>query len=171
MSFPVSKGRMAHLSKGHGNTNFKGFKPQLTSLVDIMVILLIFLIQSFSVEGEIITVSKELMLPKSSAKKKPEVNVIITVNNKAILFEGQYAADVVDVLSNDDLVIENLQRWLKNRRETTEKIAKYSTVTTFKGNVTIIGDKRIKFRLLKKIMYTCGQEGFCNFSLAVEQKE
>jgi biopolymer transport protein ExbD len=52
----------------------------------------------------------------------------------------------------------------------TEKIVQYSTKTTFKGDVTIQGDKRIRFRLLKKIMYTCGQQGFNNFNLAVQSK-
>jgi len=162
---------MVRLRRNKSSTNFKGFKPQLTSLVDIMVILLIFLIQSFSTEGEIVTVSNELSLPKSSAKKKPAVNVVITVNNKFILVENQNVANVAEVLSNDEMVIPALGSWLKERRQTTEMISKYSTKTTFKGNVTIVGDKRIKFRLLKKIMYTCGQQDFCNFSLAVEQKE
>ena len=36
-----------------------------------MTILLIYLLQSFSSEGEIITISKELDLPESSAQKNP----------------------------------------------------------------------------------------------------
>jgi hypothetical protein len=33
------------------------------------------------------------------------------------------------------------------------------------------GDREIPFRLLKKILYTSGQAGFINQSLAVFQKE
>ncbi len=45
------------------------FKPQLTSLIDVMTILLVFLIKSFSVSGNLVTPSKDLVLPTSDSKK------------------------------------------------------------------------------------------------------
>lgn len=171
MSFPASKSPLIQLRKTRGGRTLKGFKPQLTSLIDVMTILLIYLLKSFSSEGEIITVSKDLILPESSAQKRPELQVTLTVNNSWILVEDKKVANVSEVLDSDELIINSLHDWLKNRRETTEKIEQYSTKTQFNGNITIQGDKRIRFRLLKKIMYTCGQQGYNNFSLAVRQKE
>jgi biopolymer transport protein ExbD len=168
MSFPASKSSLKNLRKTRGNKNLRAVKPQMTSLIDLMTVIIIFLLQSFSTEGQIITVSKELALPRSTAKKTPEVNVNIIVTNRYIMAENDKLVSVDEVLNNDDLVVQQLDEWLKQRRELTEQIAKYSTKTTFKGNVTIQGDKRIHFRLLKKIMYTCGQQGFNNFALAVE---
>ena len=147
-----------------GKGQIKAFKPQLTSLVDVMTILLIYLLQSFSSEGEIITISKELDLPESSAQKKPELRVTLIVNNKYILAEDQKVADVPEVLESDELIIPGLYSWLGNRRAATEKIGQYSSKTKFKGEITIQGDKKIRFRLIKKIMYTCGQQEFNNFS-------
>lgn len=170
MSFPVSKCKQ--LRKPRSQKNLKGFRPQLTSLVDVMTILLIYLLKSFSAEGEIITLSKDLMLPESSASKNPEPTVVLTVNNDYILAENiNHIANVDDVIASDDLVIPELAEWLRQRRITTEKIEQYSTSTKFKGDITIQGDKRIRFSLLKKIMYTCGQEGYNNFSLAVQKQE
>jgi biopolymer transport protein ExbD len=168
MSFPASKSSLKNLRKTRGNKNLRAVKPQMTSLIDLMTVIIIFLLQSFSTEGQIITVSKELALPRSTAKKTPELNVNIVVTNRYIMAENDKLVSVDDVLNNDDLVVPRLDEWLKQRRELTEQIAKYSTKTTFKGNVTIQADKRIHFRLLKKIMYTCGQQGFNNFALAVE---
>jgi biopolymer transport protein ExbD len=170
MSFPVSKSNLKRARKPRGSKNLKGFKPQLTSLVDLMTVIVVYLVQSFSTEGQIITVSKDLTLPESSAKKPPVLNVNIIVTNKYVLAEDVKVANVDDVLSTDDMVIPQLYEWLGTRREMTEKIEKYSTKTKFKGDVTIQGDKRIRFRLLKKIMYTCGQQGFNNFNLAVQSK-
>jgi biopolymer transport protein ExbD len=161
---------MKQLRKPRGTGTVKTFKPQLTSLVDVMTILLIYLLQSFSSEGDIVTVHKDLILPESSAKKSPEVRVTLTVNNKYILAEDVKVASVEEILSSDELVIPQLSQWLGKRRAATEKIEQYSTRTKFKGEITIHGDKRIRFRLLKKIMYTCGQEGYNNFSLAVRRK-
>ena len=171
MSFPASKSPQKQVRKTRGNRRLKTFKPQLTSLVDVMTILLIYLLQSFSSEGDIVTVHKDLILPESSAQKPPELRVTITVNNSFILAEDVRVASVDEVLSSDELVIAGLNSWLLKRREATEKIGRYSTTTKFKGEVTIHGDKRIRFRLLKKIMYTCGQQGYNNFSLAVRRRE
>ncbi len=171
MSFPASKSKLNKLRKARGSRKVKAFKPQLTSLVDVMTILLIYLLQSFSTEGEIFTISKELILPESSAQKRPELNVVIAVNNRFIVAEGENLANVDQVMASDELVIPALSDWLEKRREMTTKIEQYSTTTKFTGNVTIQGDKRIRFDLLKKIMYTCGRQQYNNFSLAVQRKE
>lgn len=171
MSFPVSKSKLKRVRKNRSDKNLKGFRPQLTSLVDVMTILLIYLLQSFSAEGEIITQSKDLILPESSSKKPPQLTAVLAITREYIVAENQPIARVEDVLASDDLLIEPLNQWLQQRRETTEKIEQYSTTTKFKGDITIQGDQRIRFRLLKKIMYTCGQQGYNNFKLAVRQKE
>ncbi len=168
MSFPASKSSMKRVRKSRMKKELKSVKPQMTSLIDLMTVIIIFLLQSFSTEGQIISVSNDLALPKSTAKKTPELNVNIVVTNKYIMAENEKLVNIEEVLSNDELVVPQLYDWLGERRKLTENIALYTTKTTFKGNVTIQGDKRIHFRLLKKIMYTCGQQGFNNFALAVE---
>lgn len=170
MSFRVSKSNLKNVRKSRGNRQLKGFRPQLTSLVDVMTILLVYLLKSFSAEGEIVTLSQELMLPESSAQKRPELTVVLAVNNRHILAEDEKVADVANVLSREELIIPGLHEWLGRRRQTTQQIGKYSTDTKFEGKITIQGDRRIRFRLLKKIMYTCGQQGYNNFLLAVQQK-
>jgi biopolymer transport protein ExbD len=170
MSFPASKSSLKMLRKTRGRKEIKALKPQLTSLVDVLTLILMYLLKSFSAEGEIVTVSKNLILPESSAQKRPELRATLTVNNSSILVEDKVVADVQEVLNSDELIISGLNSWLQTRREATEKIAQYSSTTKFKGEITILGDKRIRFRLLKKIMYTCGQQGYNNFSLAVTKK-
>jgi len=156
------------LRKPRSDKNLRSFKPQMTSLIDLMTVIIIFLLQSFSTEGQIITVSNDLKLPASSARKPPELTVNVIVTGTYIMAETDKLASVPEVLRSDDLVIPQLADWLRQRREMTEKISQYSTKTTFTGTVTIQADKRIHFRLLKKIMYTCGREGFNNFAFAVE---
>jgi biopolymer transport protein ExbD len=169
MSFPASKSSIKP-RKARGERRIKAIKPQITSLVDIMTVLCMFMLQSFSGENQIITETKDLILPESTAKKRPELTVTLKVNNNEIVAEDQSVADVNAVLSSDELVIPGLSDWLGKRRAATEKLSQYSTTTKFKGDINIQADKRIRFRLLKKIMYTCGQQGYNNFSLAVRQK-
>jgi biopolymer transport protein ExbD len=170
MSFPASKSSIRP-KKARGDRKLKAVKPQITSLIDIMTVLCFFMLKSFSAENQIITDTQELIIPESTAKKKPDLMLTIKVNNKHILAEDKIVADVPSALANDELVIAGLYHWLERRRLATEKISQYSSKTRFSGNVIIQGDKRIRFRLLKKIMYTCGQQGYNNFSLVVRQKE
>jgi biopolymer transport protein ExbD len=169
MSYPVSKSNKKQIRKPRSTRNLKALKPQLTSLVDAMTIILIYLLKSFTSEGQIITPAKNLVLPESSAQKNPELTVVIAVNNDVIMAEDQPIIAVDKVLSSESPDIPELGQWLKNRREMTQKIEQYSTKTKFKGDVTIQGDKKIRFHLLKKIMYTCGQQEFNNFYLAVRK--
>jgi hypothetical protein len=69
-----------------------------------MTILLIYLLKSFSSEGEIVTVSKNLILPESSAQKRPELNVTLTVNSSVIMAEDKVVADVQEELNTEDLL-------------------------------------------------------------------
>jgi biopolymer transport protein ExbD len=169
MSFRASKSSIRP-KKARGERRIKSVKPQVTSLVDIMTVLLMFMLQSFSGENQIITETKDLVLPESSAKKHPELTVTLKVNNNEIVAEDQPVADVNTVLASGELVIPGLYDWLGKRRAATENLSKYSTTAKFKGDINIQADKRIRFRLLKKIMYTCGQQGYNNFSLAVRRK-
>jgi biopolymer transport protein ExbD len=143
----------------------------LTTLVDAMLILLVFLIKSFDAEGELFTITEGLQLPISSAQKKPARSFIITVAKDDILVEGEAVASVKATMESPDLVIPGLAVALKRKKELTELIAQQSTTIKFKGEVIIEGDKNINYALLQKVLYTSGQSGYSNFSFAVMVNE
>ncbi|OGJ86850.1 MAG: hypothetical protein A2268_14355 [Candidatus Raymondbacteria bacterium RifOxyA12_full_50_37] len=170
MSFPASKTSRKKVKKNH-RSEVKTAKPQLTSLVDIMTILLVFLLKSFSAEGDIMTPAEGLKLPESTAKKKPEQALRISLAQDHLMVEGQIVLSMAQLAANEDQLIPELEQVLQQRRNTTEKIAEQSTKVEFKGEVIIEADRKIHFSVLQKIMYTCGQVGFSNFSLLVLKKE
>ncbi len=170
MSFPASKGRQVKPRKDRGHA-VRAVRPQLTSLIDIMIVFVVFLIQTFSMEETAMNIPKDVQLPISTAKKPPKAMVVLVVSQNALVVEGEALADVPELLKTDDLLIPSLYKWLEHRRSLTESIAKYSTSTKFKGDIAIEGDRAIPFKLIQKIMYTCGRVGFNNFALAVVQKE
>ncbi len=169
MSFPASKRTIA-IGKMRSRS-LKSAKPQITSLVDIMTILVFFLVKSFSSEGEIMTLSADLQLPESSSKTKPHPTVILAVSNKKIMADGVAIVSIDEILKTNSMVIPQLAAWLMKRKEITEKIAERSSTLKFEGNVTIQGDRKIPFEILKRVMFTSGQIGYSNFSLAVIQNE
>jgi biopolymer transport protein ExbD len=140
------------------------FRPQLTSLVDIMVILLFFLIQSFSVEGNLVTPSDDLQLPVSSANKMPQpfCGVHITKNN--VLVEDLIVTTTEMILKSEDLLLRDLLKVM-----IAEKAKSKDPATANK--LLIQADKDIPFAIIKKVMYTCSKAGFEDFKVLVIQEE
>ncbi len=147
------------------------FTLRLTSMIDMFTILLVFLLQSFSAEGEIMSVSKDLHLPESSAQKPPRATPILVVTNEWLILDGRPVEKIAALKGRDDIVIHKLKRQLEEARAFSENLGALGANMGFKGEITIQGDRAIPFGILKKIMYTCGQVGYNNMLLAVNQEE
>ena len=139
------------------------FKPQLTSLIDVMTILLVFLIQSFSVDGNLITQSADLVLPLSSSQKKPRLVTTIEITKDGIISEGLIIAQNKSFSEADSLLIPNLFEYMKGKKAQLSDLQKL-------GEVMIQSDKENEFSVIKKVMFTCSKAGFKEFSLLVTEE-
>ena len=64
------------VSRGRANKKKNELFLQITSMMDMFTIILVFLLKSFSAEGSLLTNADNLVLPNSQSKKKPtEVNL------------------------------------------------------------------------------------------------
>jgi len=147
------------------------FTLRLTSMIDMFTILLVFLLKSFSAEGEIMTVANDLNLPESTAKTPPRASPILLVTNNWIVLDGDPVEKVSTILADEKIVITKLLNELKEMRSFAESLGQLDISMGFRGAITIQGDKEIPFQLLKKVMFTCGQVGYNNMLLAVNQEE
>ena len=157
--------------KPRRSKSISSFTLRLTAMIDMFTILLVFLLKSFSVEGEIMSVAKDLRLPESTAKTPPKAAPILVVTNEWIILDGTPIEKVATVLNQQDNIIKSLKTQLQKIRAFSESLAELDANMRFKGNIAIQGDKEISFGLLKKIMFTCGQVGFNDMLLVVNQAE
>ncbi len=141
-----------------------GFRPQLTSLVDVMTILLVFLIKSFSVEGNLITPSKDMHLPFSKSEKPPRPACSVEITRNYIMAEGKIIAPLESVKKSDSLLIPPLFSWMKIQRAKCADSLKAP-------DMVIQCDRDVEFAYVKKVMYTCSKAGFVDFSVLVLQEE
>lgn len=136
----------------------------LVSLMDIFTILVFFLLVSSS-EVEILPSSRTISLPESVAEKKPRKTVTIMVSADEISIRDMKIADVKSVLNeggeNIPLLKSTLERLAGSIPERDEN---------FRPEVTIMAEKTIPYRLLKKIMLSCSQARYGKVSFAVMQK-
>ncbi len=131
-------------------------RPQLTSLVDMMVILLVFLLKSFSVEGQLVTPSPDLHLPESTAQAPVELALSLEVATGGIVLDGRRVADLPGVAANDSLLVAPLAAALRDLAPDGDGQA-----------LTIQCDRRVDFAVLKRVLFTCDQTGHDDLSLLV----
>ncbi len=141
----------------------------LVALMDIFTILVFFLLVNSS-DVEVLPTTKGLKLPESVAKKKPEETLVIMVNDENILVRGKKVASVASVIDSPSLVIEPLKSELDYHWQRSFNKGKASKQSTAAREITIMGDKEIPFKLLKKVMVTCTRANYTKISLAVLKK-
>lgn len=143
----------------------------LTSLLDMFTILLVFLLKSFSADGQMVTNTEDLTLPVSTSLKPPRSAPIIAVTKDWLIFDDKPLVKIEDLQANNDLLIQPLQASLQQSRSFSEQLGAIDTRVGFNGTVDIMGDRDASFAIIKRVMFTCGQVGFNNMLLAVYQKE
>ncbi len=139
----------------------------LTSLMDVFTILVFFLLANSS-SSEVLSTPKMIKLPDSVVETKPRETVVITVSPEAVLVQGEVVIGMSELLAaTDDSVPAISERLARLERN----IIGFSTKGIVDSKeVTILADKSIPFRVLKKIMSTCTGSGYGRISLAVIQK-
>jgi len=141
---------------------------RLTSMMDILTVLLLFLLKGFVVEGEALTPVPGVDLPESSSDATPRASIVIAIFDDAVLMDGEAVVTISAAVATNDLFIDALGARLDAARETVTEIARRrGSEEEFEGNVSIQGDREIDFSILQRVMYTCSMSGYENISLAV----
>ena len=154
---------MVRISSKQTNIDSDGtFRPQLTSLVDVMTILLVFLIKSFSVEGNLITPAKDLRLPISISHEPVKQKFTFAVSKKSLSIDGEQIALISSFEKSDSLLIPELYRWINEKRElldgNNEKLFR---------EVLIQADRDLEYNIIKRVMFTCSRAGIKDYSVMV----
>lgn len=137
----------------------------LVSLMDIFTILVFFLL----VNSSNIQPPGTIALPQSVADKSPEETLVITVTASDILVQGRKVADVATVLAGEQNTIPGLAEELAYQWER-RRSGPFAPADGAPQPVTIMGDRDIPFRLLKRILVTCSGADFPQVALAVVRK-
>jgi biopolymer transport protein TolR len=133
----------------------------LTSMVDVLSVLLFFLLAIYSGGGFLTVLPDGLKLPDSKTTMNLTRQLEVAVLKDKILLEGAVVGDdPAAFLANQELVLPGLQAALA---------AKTPAEGAAETRITIEADRDIPFRLLKKVIYTADQAGFRKQSLAVHQ--
>jgi biopolymer transport protein ExbD len=134
----------------------------LTPLMDVFTMLF------HSSGGDVLQTPKQIKLPDSVIETKPRETVVIMVSPEAVLVQGEAVISTPELLEDSIVTVHEV----KERLEQLERnIIGISTKTIAESKeITLLADKTIPFKVLKKIMSTCTGSGYERISLAVIQK-
>ncbi len=154
------------------------FKIQITSMVDMFVILLVFLLKSYSTSPVQLTASKDMTLPASTSMKDPTDVLKLQVSKNAIWVEDKKIVelkdgilDVKDIDQNDTQFIRTLYTELDGMANKSRSIASKNEEMEFDGKVIMQADRSLPYELLKKVMYTSMMAGYSDVKIAVLSKD
>ncbi len=172
-----------------------GFELQLTSLIDVLVIILVFLLKSYQTSMNSLTTVQGMEIPISASQEEPRDSLQVLITPEGITFDGNRIVDFVQESDNagssegtykfnDTDLDENGRRivalfnTLTAAREKSELLKAKSPIRDEEGNplpfdgiLAVTADKRIQYDTLRKIMYTAGAAGFRIFRFIALKKE
>ena len=142
----------------------------LVAYIDMMTMLVIFLLMSFSATGEILFVQKNIVLPEAQNWSELERAPVIAVSADVVTLNGQQMA-TMDQLNQDaangDYKITELHDVLVTLKNNYKLL---HPSEDFNGLAIIQSDKNVEFKALRKIMFTAQVAGYNNVNFAVQSR-
>jgi biopolymer transport protein ExbD len=162
--FARSKVLGGKMTRGRRSTNAE---LNVVPMVDIMTMLVIFLLQQFSATGEVLYMQKDIRLPDARHGQLIEAAPVVAVSSDQVVVTGQKVADVADLETDAGyLNIPALEERLREEKKRWEFIHQNDPTTSWDGLVNIQADQKVPFRIVKRVMFSCGVAGYFNLNFA-----
>ncbi len=176
-----------HLKKGLAGKRNVAAVLQLTAMVDMFTVLVVFLLQNYNVTGQVLYIPKEVVLPKAEKIKELKPSVVVTISKKEILLDKTPIIKFDQLQAQESWMIEPLKAGLieamKRAQDDFERSLQkklQNAVEAARGEsekdqtpwnkVTIQADKGIDFLTVKKVMYTVSEAGAGEINFAVSKE-
>ncbi len=159
---------------GDGDVTYLNITPML----DLMTVILIFLLKSFAASASNVTV-ENLTLPHSTTKLEVTEALQLMITEKEILLDQKVIMELDErgAIKLEDLpdgangyLVKPLYDALADKADYFKRIEEYGG-ETFVGRVAIISDKKTAYKTIFKILYTSGRAEFGLFKLFVQKPE
>jgi biopolymer transport protein ExbD len=150
------------------------FGLQITSMIDMFTIILVFLLKSYAASSVEISSSQNITLPSSTAAQSPVEALKLVVSKTGVYVDDKEVAKIESgeivksyLDDRDQKFIRPLYDALKGQADKSKAIAKQNADVNFEGKVIFQADKTLNYQLLRKVMYTSSFAGYTDFKFAV----
>ena len=153
---------------------------QLTAMVDMFTVLVVFLLQNYASTNQILPLAEQIDLPKASSVKELKPSLVVVLSQEYLAFNEQKISSFEEVKQSKDFEILPLLEIVKKKIEDLSQEKKPSaeedveTASAEKDQetdpnyrVTLQVDKEIDFLSVKKVLYTLTAAGIQTVNFAV----
>ncbi|MCU1490595.1 MAG: aglS [Acidimicrobiaceae bacterium] len=133
---------------------------QLTPMVDMFTIIVIYLLANFSDNGDILFMTKEITLPDITSKVQLKRAPVISISASAVSVDGAKVTDVDEITRQPSLNIPALEEVMREKRRNAEQSQTLLGGQQFDGTVNFQVDKAVRFNVLKRVMAACNVAGY-----------
>jgi biopolymer transport protein ExbD len=151
---------------GHGAKPVDVSIP-LVPFIDFLIVLVVFLLMSFSASGELLAQKANLKMPKASNVVDIEMSPVIAVDPVVITLDGRRMADTATLAS--DPKVERIEQLIQDLETLKRNWSILHPQEPFPGQVIMQADVSIDYRVIKKLMFSAAQAGYANVSFAVNR--
>ena len=145
---------------------------QITSLADIFVIILVFLLKSYSTGAVNLSPSKGMLLPQSQASEANVEALKVEISEASVSIEGQPVAelkgfkfDQSDLQGNGSS--NHVSAALDRQRQRQLLIAKSNSDVKVDPKIIVVADQRAPYSTVKSVLASAALNGYTDFKLAV----
>ncbi len=146
---------------GRNNRRGEGLGLNLIPMMDVLTVLVLFLL-FHSFNGEL--PEQRIELPDSVVETRPRETLAIVVSPEAVMIQGEPVVGISELYGERIGMVPQIRERLAELEREVGETAPASK------EITVLADKTIPFKVLKKIMSTCTASGYGRISLAVVQK-
>ena len=147
----------------------------ITAMMDMMTIILVFLLKSFASSSAAITASEDVRPPVSSTRATPKDTVAVTITPKFILVGDKEVVRLENGrIPQNQLqgrLVLGLDQRLKKEVEKLKLIASRNPAAPFTHELSVIADKMVPYDLLLTVLYTAGENELQNYRFIVLQRD
>jgi len=143
------------------NRKGDGLGLNLIPMMDVLTVLVLFLL-FHSFNGDM--PEQRIELPDSVVETRPRETLAIVVNPEAVMIHG------APVVKTSELYEDRIGMVVQIKERLEELEREVGITAPESKEITLLADKSIPFKVLKKIMSTCTASGYGRISLAVVQK-
>jgi len=145
---------------------------QITSMADIFIIILVFLLKSFSTGAVNLSPAAGMMLPQAQTTDLAVEALKVEVSETAVQVEGNPVSQLKNFrFAPEDLQAAGVSKSLIAAFDTARQrqllIAKVNASVKVDSKILIVADQRAPYTTIKSVLASAALQGYTDFKLAV----
>lgn len=149
---------------------------QITSMADIFIIILVFLLKSYATSSVNITPSAGMKLPTASAEDAAVEALKLEISENAVQIENKPVVELNGFKFSTDEIQSNqtsrsVSQALEVERKRQNLIAEANPSVKVDSKILIIADQRTPYQTIKSVLASAALNGFTDYKFVTVKRE